>query len=332
MPLLRSWNVLCWNIRGINSEAKLLALNNAISSSGCSIVCLQETKKTMFDLAFIKTCCPRQFDKFAFVPSRGNSGGLLTIWKSSVFSGNVLLSEDFALVTKFTSTQSSQTWTLANIYGPCSGDERNTYTKWLYNLDIQATEDWLILGDFNYIHAPDNRNKPGGNVQEMFTFNDIIRKQHLIELPIKGRSYTWSNMKQDPLLEQLDWFFTSLHWTNIYPKTMVKPLGKPVSDHIPCVVNIETTIPRCKLFRFEPYWLLHSGFMELVQNVWSRPVQASNAATVLCRKFKALRRELKIWSKSISRLSIAIENSNIALADLDELENRSNLTIPETNF
>lgn len=32
----------------------------------------------------------------------------------------------------------------------------------------------------------------------MTTFNDIIRSQQLIELPIKGRAYTWSNMQIDP--------------------------------------------------------------------------------------------------------------------------------------
>uniref|UniRef100_A0A452XBU0 Uncharacterized protein n=1 Tax=Aegilops tauschii subsp. strangulata TaxID=200361 RepID=A0A452XBU0_AEGTS len=58
---------------------------------------------------------------------------------------------------------------------------------------------------------------------DMCTFNDIIRKNNLVELPLKGRLYTWSNMQQNPLLEQLDWFFTSLHWTLAYPNTLVKP-------------------------------------------------------------------------------------------------------------
>ena len=98
MTILRSWNVLSWNIRGLNSEPKQLALHNDVLSSGCSIICLQETKKTSFDLAFIKSCCPRQFDKFAFVPSQGASGGLVTIWKSSMFTGTIMVSESFALV------------------------------------------------------------------------------------------------------------------------------------------------------------------------------------------------------------------------------------------
>ena len=188
MPLLRNWNILCWNVRGLNSDKKLLALSNAISSSGCAIVCLLETKKPFIDLAFIKSFCPKRFNKFAFVPSRGASGGILTVWNSSVFSGVVTLTTDFALGIRFTNTLSAQAWPLYNIYGPCAGPERDVYTRWLYDLDIQAQEDCILLGDFNYIRGPENRNKPGGDISDMVTFNDIIIKLNLIELPIKGRA------------------------------------------------------------------------------------------------------------------------------------------------
>ena len=109
MPQLSCWNVLSWNIRGLNSEKKQLALNNAIKTSGCAVVCLRETKMSEVSFPFIKTCCPRQFDRFAFVPSRGSSGGLLMIWKSAVFSGTIVSSDHFALVVNFVSMQSSHT-------------------------------------------------------------------------------------------------------------------------------------------------------------------------------------------------------------------------------
>ena len=253
MVLHVSWNVLCWNVRGINSDAKQLALSNAINSSGCAVICLQETKKPSFDHAFVKSCCPRRFDQFDFIPSRGASGGLVTIWNSLIFSATTIAQEDFALVTRFQSTQSAHFWTLVNVYGPCQGESRVNFINWLMALNIPTNEDWLLVGDFNFIRSPENRNKPGGNYGDMITFNDFIRAQALIELPIKGREYTWSNMQTDPLLEQIDWFFTSNNWTSSYPNTVVKPLGRPVSDHIPCVITIETSIPRSKLFRFESF-------------------------------------------------------------------------------
>ena len=161
-------------LKAINSDKKLLALRNAISSSGCSIICLQETKRATFDLAFVKLFCPKNFDKFEVVPSQGASGGLIVLWDSSVFAGCVFCSESFALGIQFTSMPTARSWKLINVYGPCDGPGRVAFTSWLFDLDIPDDEDWLFCGDFNYIRAPDNRNKPGGDANDMLTFNDFI--------------------------------------------------------------------------------------------------------------------------------------------------------------
>jgi exonuclease III len=76
---LKKWLVLCWNIHGLNVKSKQLALYNAIITSGSSVVCLQETKKTSFDYAFIKECFPRGFDEYVYIPSEGASGRLIII-------------------------------------------------------------------------------------------------------------------------------------------------------------------------------------------------------------------------------------------------------------
>ena len=115
--------------KGLNARDKQLALWNAINGSGCSVICLQETKKCHFDIAFIKSCCPARFDEFVYVPSNGASGGLIVIWNSSIFSGMVMHCEPFALSVYFTSTQSAQSRTLVNIYEPCTGELRDVYVK-----------------------------------------------------------------------------------------------------------------------------------------------------------------------------------------------------------
>jgi hypothetical protein len=43
------WNVLCWNIRGLNAFDKWDAIRNKIEECACSIVCIQETKHEHFD-------------------------------------------------------------------------------------------------------------------------------------------------------------------------------------------------------------------------------------------------------------------------------------------
>ena len=127
----------------------------------------------------------------------------------------------------------------------------------------------------------DNRNKPGGDINNMFIFNEVIGHLGLIELPLKVIRYTWSNMQNVPL-EQIDWFFTTVSWTSCYPNTMVLPLARTNSDHVPCVVQIKTTIPKAKGFRFENYWANLLVFLECVRETWSKPVVTSQIFNLEC--------------------------------------------------
>ena len=70
----RNWNVLCWNVRGINDSRKWSLVRNKIDGSGANIFCLQETKRDDFDIRFIRNFAPKHFDKFELSPSVGASG------------------------------------------------------------------------------------------------------------------------------------------------------------------------------------------------------------------------------------------------------------------
>jgi len=135
-------------------------------------------------------------------------------------------------------------------------------------------------------------------------------------------------MQDDPLLEQLDWCFTSAN----YPNTLLMPLSKPTSDHTPCVAQISTSIPKAHLFRFENFWVEQPGFLEIVQESWQTEVSATNSATKLVAKFKILRINLKKWSKSISKINNLIKSCDDILLVLDKLEDLRELFIQEHNF
>jgi exonuclease III len=126
---LRLWNILCWNIRGINSEDKHNALRTHIDSSGCAIICLQETKRANFDRFYIRKLCPKRFHKFICFPSDGNSGGLVIIWNSVIFKDELVENISWAVTIKVCSTQSNSCWYLANIYGPCAGEYRDVIRR-----------------------------------------------------------------------------------------------------------------------------------------------------------------------------------------------------------
>jgi hypothetical protein len=93
---------------------------------------------------------------------------------------------------------------LSNIYGPSRSPEKLAFVTWLINFDTNAFENWLLAGDFNLFRSPENRNRPGGDVNEMAMFNSLILDLDLLEIPFSGRSFTWSNTQVDPLFVKLD--------------------------------------------------------------------------------------------------------------------------------
>lgn len=110
---------------------------------------------------------------------------------------------------------------------------------------------WLVVGDFNLIRKLEDRNRPRGNIGEMLMFNNAISPLGVVEIPLHGRKYTWTNKQQPPLFERLDWFFSSQAWNLRYPLTLAHSLVMETSDHWPYVVEVETMFQRGKFLDLE---------------------------------------------------------------------------------
>jgi hypothetical protein len=199
-------------------------------------------------------------------------------WNDTVFFGQVIHSSQFAITVAFTALLNSEQWKLTVVYGPCHGQDRQNFSNWLNSLQISTDENWTIVGDFNFYRSMDTRNRGVANLQDIMTFNQIISNLALQEILLKGRNYTWSNMQEQLLLEQLDWCFTSANWIMDYPNTLMLPLARTTSDHTPCVVQIRTSIPKVQIFRFENFWVDQPGFTEVVQMVWNQRLEQTTVS------------------------------------------------------
>jgi hypothetical protein len=63
------------------------------------------------------------------------------------------------------------------------------------------------------------------------------------------------------------------------PNTLMLPLAKTTSDHVPCMIQIGTSIPKAKVFKFENYWVDQIGFLDMVKSVWSKDFRTNNSAS-----------------------------------------------------
>jgi hypothetical protein len=161
------------------------------------------------------------------------------------------------------------------------------------DIDMPVDTDWLLVGDFNMLRRLSDRNKDGGNIHDMLSFNATLTNLRLEKLKLFGNKYTWTNKQKSPLLERLDWFFASCTWITHYLGSFVKTLSRDISDHSSCLVSVSTDIPKAKSFWFENYWMLQKDFMQIMEHGWSLPNNQTDKAKMLGYKFKNLRRALR---------------------------------------
>jgi hypothetical protein len=97
---------------------------------------------------------------------------------------------EYCLSVELTSNYNANSWILSNIYAPCTSTGKRGFITWFKNIQMPDAVNWLIVGDFNLYRSPTDRNRPGGDHNEMYLFNATISSLGVVELPLKGRRYT----------------------------------------------------------------------------------------------------------------------------------------------
>lgn len=64
----RNWNILCWNVRGINSEDKWLVIRNKIEESSCVVFCLRKQRGKILIILMSKSLHPSALILSFFFP------------------------------------------------------------------------------------------------------------------------------------------------------------------------------------------------------------------------------------------------------------------------
>lgn len=92
----------------------------------------------------------------------------------------------------------------------------------------------------------------------------------LLDLPLGGASYTWSNLHEDPRLVRFDRFLIDSQWADCFQHTSQYALANPisVSDHVPIILDSSLESWGPTPFRFKLAWLKVEGFHELVATWW----------------------------------------------------------------
>jgi hypothetical protein len=93
----------------------------------------------------------------------GASRGIITIWNSSVYKGEIIQSNAYCVTVKFINNFGNNCFFLSNVYGPSDATGKLAFITWFLNLDYNTFYEWIVAGDFNLYRSKEDRNKLGGD-------------------------------------------------------------------------------------------------------------------------------------------------------------------------
>jgi hypothetical protein len=87
----------------------------------------------------------------------------------------------------------------------------------LSKLLILVQGSWLLLGDFNPVRSPDEMSSSHINNRLCLAFNSTLNDICVMELPLSGCSFTWSNCHANTTLTRLDRAFSNTQLLPLFP-------------------------------------------------------------------------------------------------------------------
>ncbi len=252
----------------------------------------------------LRMCCGFYLKDYRALDADGSRGGLLTAWNPVLFDCIRSWGGCYSLNVLLRRKADGTPCLISNIYGSTDPARKAVFFGELQGIKDLAPAVWALLGDFNSLLALQDKNGIPSNVQEILHFRSVVNEMGVFDLPLRNRSYTWSNGRRIPTLERLDRALVSLGWFSVFPDSSWRALPRPRSDHCPLVLTAFSFIPAASLFRFESHWLKHPAITETVASAWSSLLNADSTSLDPLARFTAklnlVRSALVNWSSGLS--------------------------------
>ncbi|KAL8555169.1 hypothetical protein ACS0TY_003106 [Phlomoides rotata] len=318
--------ILSLNARGTNSCRKRKLIKDLIRDTKADIVCLQETKWEIVNNSYCEALWPDKDFGWTYCGSNGASGGLITIWRSSVFTLLDHWSTNGALAIKGLWNEKKVSINLINIYASCKSKKQQVLWDEIHEwISKQPEAFWCVCGDFNTTLYQAERNGKGrfNDEKRRRQFSKFIVECDLIDLPLLRRKFTWYKDKGGSC-SRIDRFLLSTSWSNRWTNVKQSGLTRSIYDHAPILLEVfekENWGPIS--FRIVNWWLDQEDFRQLVEKAWKDTVVEGWGGYVLKEKLKNLKLEIKAWkAKNSTTFTKEIEDIERQLTEYDiKLEN-----------
>ncbi|XP_058096318.1 uncharacterized protein LOC131241978 [Magnolia sinica] len=235
--------------------------------------------------------------KWLTVDVVGSSGGILITWKSSKWDLVSSSSGTFLMSMIIQDKSSSSQYLLSVIYGPISQSLRASLWDELSQVRRSFSGPWCVVGDFNITRYPEDHSRRRRPSSAMARFSNWIQQEELIDLPLLGARFTWTNGRASPIQSRLDRLLVSPEWLEAFLTIKKITLPRTTSDHYPILLTVEDENWGPKPFRFNSSWLHLEGLHQKIVEWWKSFQVKGFAGHKLLYRLKLLKEKLKEWRR-----------------------------------
>lgn len=152
---------------------------------------------------------------WSYLVSLGALGGVLLTWDKRVIEAVEECVGDYSVASFFRNVIDGWEWDLVGIYGPNGISDRRRLWEELAGIYSLWEVSWCMGGHFNSTRYPSERSGNYCNLVAMEDFLEFIFDLDLMDLPLVGGEFTWSNSWS---WLRLDRFLVSPLWEAHYPE------------------------------------------------------------------------------------------------------------------
>jgi exonuclease III len=232
--VLMKLKILSWNVRGINELDKRLRIKGLIRDWKVDLVCLMETKMEVITREVVRSLWGCQHVDWCFMGASGASGGILIMWDRRAVEKVDDCVGRYTLAVSLRNVDDNFLWAFWGVYGPNDDGERRVLWNEMTGLMSWWDRPWCFGGDFNVVRFPSERSGVGAFSAAMEEFSEFIHGQSLVDIPLQGGQFTWSN---NQVWSKIDRFLLSPEWEEHFPDVSQSRLPRLLLDHFPLMLD-----------------------------------------------------------------------------------------------
>ncbi|KAK8492938.1 hypothetical protein V6N11_018755 [Hibiscus sabdariffa] len=144
------------------------------------------------------------------------------------------------------------------------------------------------------------------NQSAMRVLNEFIERTRMIDLPLLGSKFTWSNMREVATMCRLGRVMVSPDIIVNLPSVSLQALPKSISDHNSIMVYVERFKSGSRPFKFFSHWMDDDRFNSLITDTLKK-IKGSGIGFVIRKS----REVMKGWVDRERRRNGKISSANL---------------------